>query len=134
MSTFTNFLVAPHLDQNIAQPEVPLNETMDIFDAAICGQLIVPMTIDTTYVLKNTNTDDSLNYPYEWHHAILILNVSNTAQTELHLPDTYKMKYVVENNTGQNILFKTVTGTGVTITTGTTVQVYSDGTNIVSIA
>lgn len=122
----TSNLLIPYLGQNVAQPEIPVNEALDIIDASICGQLIVPMVADTTYLLDVLN----LSYPQEWQYGILILNVLNTIQTELHLPDGYKMKYVIENNTGQNIVFKTVSGTGITIATGTTKIVYSNGIDI----
>ena len=133
--TNTTFLEIPYLIANLNSPEVVVNDALNIIDAAIAGQLIVPMTADTTYVLKNTNTDNSLTYPYEWQYGILILNVTNTGTTALYLPDGLKMKYIVRNNTGQTINFKTVSGTNiVSILTSTIIQVYSDGTDIWSIS
>jgi len=126
MTTYTEFLEVPHLGQNVAQPEIPVNESMDIFDAAIAGALIVPMTIDTTYILDDT----SLTYPQEWQNGILIIDVVNTTSTELHLPDGKKMKYIIDNKTGFDIVFKTVTGAGVTIPAASIYQMYSDGIDI----
>lgn len=130
----TQFLQIPHLIASLASPEVIVNDALNILDASISGQLVVPMTADTTYVLKNTNTDDSLEYPHEWHFNMLILNVTNTITTELHLLDGFKTTYFVQNNTGQTINFKTVSGTNtVSILTGTLIQVFSDGVDIWSI-
>jgi len=129
MTTYTDNLDVPHLGQNVAQPEVPVNESMDIFDAAIAGVYNVPMTPDTTYLLDDT----SLTYPQEWHNGILIIDAVNTISTQLHLPDGRKMRYVLDNRTGFDIVFKTVTGTGVTVPSSGIYSMYSDGINIARI-
>lgn len=127
----TSFLEIPYLAQNVLSPETPENEAKDILDAAIAGQLVVPMVIDTTYVLKLTNTDSTSSYPHEWQYGILIVNTTNTVQTALHVPDGYKKQYIVYNNTGQNLVFKTVSeGTGITIPNGSVYNTFSDGTNV----
>jgi len=122
----TQFLEIPYLGQNVAQPEIPENEAKDIIDAAIAGNLIVPMLVDTTYLLDDT----SLTYPQEWQYGIMVIETANTVSTELHLPDGLAMQYVLDNRTGSDIVFKTVSGLGVTVPPSSIYKMYSDGINI----
>jgi len=132
--TATANLRIDYLEQNVAQPEVPENEAKDVIDASICGQLTKTLTVDTDYVLKITNTDGTTTFPHEWQHGILIINGSNTVGVNLILLDGYKMRYVVENNTGQDLTFKTATGTvNVIIPDASIYEVYSNGTDIIRI-
>jgi hypothetical protein len=51
------------------------------------------------------------------------------------IPDSTEMNYILKNSTtgGQDITFKTASGTGVTWSTTTTKIVYSNGTNVIEV-
>ncbi len=99
----TDYLEVNFLAQGVAFPEVPENEAKQVFDAAIAGQLIVPM-VDADYTLKDTNTNGSLTYPYEWHHGILLTSTANTATRTLTIPAGKKNKYIIHNTSGFDII------------------------------
>lgn len=132
MTTYTNNLLVPHLGQNVAQPETPVNEAMDIFDASVAGQLTVDVNADTNYTLDV----NSITYPQEWQYGTLIITntgITNTAQVDLILPDTYKMKYTLDNRTGSTFSIRLITTTGpigVSVPDGSIYSMYSDGIDV----
>lgn len=83
---------------------------------------------DLTVTLTNTNASQVARH--------YILNVTSgvalTATRNLVVP-TIDKPYIVENNTtgGQNIVVKTVAGSGVTIPNGKKAMVYANSTNVV---
>ena len=119
---------APYLGQNVAEPEIPHNEALDVLDAAIAGQLYIDMIVNTDYSLDNT----SLTYPQEWQHGILIVNpVAHTQVTNIIAPAGSTMKYVVNNSSGGG--FDVVIqqgGVGVSVPDGAIYQVYCDGVDV----
>jgi len=48
-------------------------------------------------------------------------------------PATFEKPYIVQNNCADSIIVKHSTGTGVTVPAGTTMWVYANGTNVVSV-
>jgi len=131
MTTYTTNLLVPHLDQNVAQPEIPVNESMDVFDSAISGQLTLDISGDIGYTLDDT----SLTYPQEWQNGILIITntgTANTASVDVLVPDGKKMKYTLVNDTGSafDIQLKTTSGIGISVPDGSIYQMFSDGTNV----
>jgi hypothetical protein len=130
-TTYTTYLLIPHLEQNVAQPEIPVNIMVDIIDASICGQLTIDVNADTDYTLDNT----SLTYPQEWQYGILIITntgTTNTGTVDIIIPDGLKMKYVLDNQTGSTFAIQLITesGTGVTVPDGSIYSLYCDGTNV----
>lgn len=69
--------------------------------------------------------------PDEARNAVLNLIGTNSTAQNLIAPAVEKT-YIVKNGTGATVTIKTSGGTGVAITTGTTVQVWCDGTNFYS--
>jgi hypothetical protein len=100
-----------------------------LLEQAIGGYQSVSMS-DANYTLTTANgaVDEARN---------MVLRVTGSLSTTRNVscPDGIEKLYVVENATtgGQSIVFKTVSGTGVTITNGSTVMVFVDGTNVRSI-
>jgi hypothetical protein len=99
-----------------------------LLEQAVGGYQAVSMT-DANYTLTTANgaADEARN---------MVLRITGTLSTTRNVlcPDSIEKLYVVENATtgGQSIVFKTVSGTGVTITNGQKAVVYVDGTNVVS--
>lgn len=98
-----------------------------LVDQAVAGSVTITMTPDTNYTLTSTNgaSDEARN---------MFINVTggpHTLTKNVVCPSVSKL-FVVTNNTsgGQDILFKTSAGTGVTIPNGVRAVVYCDGTNV----
>ena len=98
-----------------------------LVDQAVAGSVTITMTADTNYTLTSTNgaSDEARN---------MFINVTGGPHTlvkNVVCPSVSKL-FVVTNNTsgGQDILFKTSAGTGVTIPNGVRAVVYCDGTNV----
>jgi hypothetical protein len=106
------------------------NNFSNVFEQAIVGTGSVDFTTDADKTI--TITDSVTVQP----GRALYLNITTsaigglTATRTLTVPTIYK-NYVVANNTTQSIIVKTSAGTGITITAGTTVPLYVDGTNVV---
>ena len=128
MTTYTTHLIVPHLGQNVAEPEIPVNEMMNIFDAAICGQLSMTAAgmIDDDYTLDDT----SLSYPQEWQYGILLADYTCSAGRSIFVPDGKKMKYVLDNTSSQTITLITESGNGIAVPNGSIYHLYSDGIDI----
>lgn len=125
---------APLLDQNVAQPETPHNEAINVIDATIAKQLNIAMTIDTDYTLDNIG----VSYPQEWQNGVLIIDsvLHTDATSQLILPDGLVMRYLIKNNSGSGfgVTFITATGAGLLIPDDDTYyDVYADGTDIVKV-
>lgn len=127
----TNPLEIPYLEQNVAQPEIPENEAKDILSSASFGILYIDMVIDTAYLIKETNQDLSATYPFEWQHAILVLNsVAHTITTDLVFPELKIGKYVVHNKTSAIITATQYGVNEVDIPINTIYNIYCDGTDV----
>jgi len=130
MTTFTNNFRIPHLDQNIAQPEIPENVAKDIMDS-ITGSIKVIETIDTNnitvaHVDTAYGTTDYQNFMFKVKDTGAFL----TGGISVIFPD-YARTYVFINDTDYGITFKTASGSGITLLAGTNAYGYSDGTNII---
>lgn len=128
MTTTTN-LEAEHWTAQQNQPEVTVNESLDVFDAAVTGTLTHNMTSDANYTLVATG-----GKPQEWMYNRIIITdtgVLLTTNRNIIVPTNAK-DYVFNNQTLQNLLIKTSGGTGQLVGTGVTVRVRCDGTNVVN--
>lgn len=103
----------------------------NLTDQAIAGTASITMTADTTYVLSNLNgqSDEARN---------MFINVgggTHTVTTNVVCPAVSKLYYVYNGTTGgQDIVFKTASGSGVTIPNGQRISLYCDGTDVVAAA
>lgn len=94
----------------------------DLIEAAITNKVDITFA-DAQYTLSANN-----GLPDEARNAVLNLIGTNTGPQNLIAPAVEKT-YVVKNATGAAVTIKTSGGTGVSVATGTTVQVWCDGTD-----
>jgi len=110
--------------------EVVLNDALGILDKVLAGTISHNMTSNADYTL-NTATDEQLNL------AIKITDTSAylTANKNIILPNNSQL-HIAWNNMGNgySLIFKTLSGTGVTVADGEKKLIYSDGTNIQFVA
>lgn len=128
MTTYTNNIRIPHLDQNASQPEVPENVAKDITDQMFTGIY----TLNTVDALDITisHTDDPTQAT-DWQNFMIEINevFTLTGAINVNLP-VNKRVYIFRNSTAQTLTFKTITGTGFTLATNLTAYAISDGTNM----
>lgn len=100
-----------------------------LIEEAIAGVATVTVSAaaDTTLTTSNGGTDQARN-------MVINLTGTMTQQNNIICPAVQKI-YFVKNGTsgGFSVVFKTASGTGVTITNGRTRAVYCDGTNVVDL-
>lgn len=110
------------------------NNLSYIFDAAIAGYQAVTVT-STAQALTYVNGPTSTANLNQSVYAMLKFN-SASAATAIYAPPVSKT-YIIWNNSGYTITIynstvignTTAAGTGIAITTGSKIQVWSDGTN-----
>lgn len=99
----------------------------ELVDAAVAGTAAVAMS-DANYTLTVADglTDES-------RKMFVVLTGALTAQRNVVCPSVSKL-YFVANNTsgGQNIVFKTNAGTGITVPNGEAMVLYCNGTNVIN--
>jgi hypothetical protein len=129
MATTTN-LEAEHWTALQAQPEVPVNESFDVFDAAVTGTLTHNMSTDADYTLVTTGAK-----PQEWMYSRLSITDTGavlTAGREIVAPKNNK-HYVFENATAYNMTFSASAGQAdIVIEAGRERLVRCNGSAIVS--
>ena len=125
MTTTTN-LELVHMEALQDDKDVVVNAALDGMDGSIAGMLTHNMTSDADYTINKT-TDEHLN---------LVLQITDSganlsANRNIIVPDLGHM-YVAWNNTGGgfSLVFKTASGTGITVADGEKKLVYSDATNV----
>jgi hypothetical protein len=93
----------------------------DLIEAAITDKVDITFA-NATYTLSANN-----GLPDEARNAVLNLIGTNVTAQNLIAPAVQKT-YIIKNATGAAVTIKTSSGTGVAVATGTTVQVWCDGT------
>jgi len=128
MTTYTDNLRIPHLDQNVAQPEIPENTAKNIIDQALTGIYTFDTVDDNDIVISHT---DDPTQPTDWQNFMFEINevVDLTTSKTVTLPDTART-YIFRNSTDQVLEFKTTSGTGFNLNPTLTAYAYSDGTNM----
>lgn len=102
------------------------NGITQLVEASIAGTASVAMT-DADYTLTTANgaADES-------RKMFITLTGALTATRNVICPAVSKLYFVQNNTSGaQDIVFKTPTGTGVTVANGKIQALYCDGTNVV---
>lgn len=95
------------------------------------GSLIeaaITNAVDITFANAEYTLTAYNGLPDESRNAVLNLIGTNSGSQNLIAPAVQKT-YIVKNATGATVTIKTSSGTGVAIATGTTVQVWCDGTD-----
>lgn len=104
------------------------NTNWSLVEQAITGVQTITM-VNADYTLSNLNgvLDEARN-------AVLVVNGTNSAVRKVIAPANQEKVYIVSNQTsgGFDITIGTISGSYVTIKNGTTVQVYTDGSNFYS--
>lgn len=102
------------------------NGVTSLLESAIAGTAVVAMT-DADYTLTTANGAAD-----EARQMVLRLTGALTANRSVICPTSSKL-YFVRNATagGFSIVFKTASGTGITVRTGEAMLLYCDGTNVV---
>jgi len=98
-----------------------------VIEKAIAGaSSIVMMDIDYTLSTNFGSADEARS-------AILLVSGTNTALRNIIVPTASKV-YLVSNLTvgGFSVVVKTTAGTGITVPNGATLQLYCDGTNVLT--
>ncbi|RLD08598.1 MAG: hypothetical protein DRI65_01810 [Chloroflexota bacterium] len=130
MTTYSDNLRIPHLDQNVAQPEVPENTAKNIIDS-ILSNVYILQTVDANDI--TISHTDSVVDSTDWQSFMIEIRDSGAYLTDainVNLPDNPR-PYVFKNSTSYSVNFKTTGGTGVTLTAGSNAYCFSDGVNIV---
>lgn len=129
MSTTPNFLI-DHISASQNQKEVTANSAFDLLEGAVSNLLSKALPSDANYTLTANEGGEALG-----NFAVKITGTI-TADRNIILP-TNKKVYAVQNATtgGFNLVFKTSSGTGVTLAVDTTkyTMLYCDGTNVVTL-
>jgi hypothetical protein len=110
-------------------PDVPINEGLNVFDAKVCEVLVIDFASDADLNITATGTK-----PQQWQYAGFEMTDTGTSLTtgrNVVLPNTEKAFYSFHNNTAQSLTLKTSGGTGITVATTKRALLYSDGTNVV---
>jgi hypothetical protein len=129
--TFTGALKARKIEQGAYSNSYAarFNEDMvDVFDAAIAGQLEIDIGSSTTHALEamaNGTLSDS-----HYFHLRFVGTPASAVTVTVPASVTPSKEYLVENQTGQALTFKYAATTGVTVQDGDTVAVRCNGTNV----
>lgn len=117
----TTNLGITHLLSNSDQPEVPVNQAFDDFDAALCEELAWTITGDTTATQAQLAS------------AILhVLGGAPAAAFTFSLPAGKSRLFAVRNTSGKTATVQVTgaPGTTVALATGYSALMHSDGTNV----
>ena len=131
MTTWTDNLEVPHLDQNVAQPEIPENVAKDIFDTIFAGMYTTDFPSDADYIYVYV-ADPTLAQP--WHNYVQKFTdvaFPLLATRTVTFPAN-KRPYLLFNDTDQELNFKiSGSGTSILLAVGETVYAYSDSIDLI---
>jgi len=127
MTTWTEYLEVPYLDQNVAQPEIPENVAKDIFDVIFAGMYTTAMP-DANYAYLYT-PDPKAAQP--WHNFVQKFTGTLTQSRVVTFPANNR-PYLLINSTNQILEFNTTVqvAANVSLGIGKNAYVYSDGTDL----
>ncbi len=133
MATYSDNLRIPHLDQNVAQPEIPENTAKNIIDNILSNVYTIDVTsTDVTNGYINIVHNDDPTQPTDWQSFMIKITDTGTlltAQIDINLPDNAR-PYIFVNDTSQPLKFKTTNGTGFVLIASANGYAFSDGVNI----
>jgi len=128
MTVYSNNLRIPHLDQNVASPEIPENTAKDIIDSVMTNiytiETVDEFDITITHTDSTTTTDDWQSFVFDVKDTGTFL----TGSINVILPDNTR-PYIFRNSTAYSITFKTATG-GFSLVGGGNAYAYCNGTTI----
>ena len=122
----TSNLGITYVSASQADKEGTINTGLDKLDGSIAGRLAHDFASDANYTLTAA---ENLNMIVEVQDSLVVLTTSRdvilASNTQMH---------IAVNNTAQIIQFKLSTGTGASLQPGAMEVIYSDGTNVESVA
>ena len=130
MTTYTSNYRIPHLDQNIAQPEIPENTAKEILDQILGGTYTFNFVLDEDYTIPHV---DDPTQATDWQNGMINITDTDTVLTasrSIILPANTR-QYIFINNTTQAITFKLSGQAGATLQAGKNMYAYCNGTDIV---
>jgi len=132
MTTWTDNLEVPHLDQNVAEPEVPENVAKDIFDEIFAGYNTTDFLLDEDLTFVYV-PDPKLAQPWHSFAQNFIDDTTALTATRTVTFPANKRPYLLINNTDQTLEF-IVSGSSNPISLangGANMYCYSDGTDLI---
>ncbi|MCP3899120.1 MAG: hypothetical protein GY707_05235 [Desulfobacteraceae bacterium] len=132
MTTYSDNLRIPHLDQNVAQPEIPENTAKNIIDNILSNVYqYSPDATDVSNGYVEITHSDSVVGATNWQSFMIEIleGVDMTTNFEVRLPINPR-PYIFKNSTSYTITFKTITGAGFPLASGSNAYGFSDGANI----
>ena len=118
------------LEQNPLTPWIPINAAQATLSASTNALLTKTLTSSNLDLTINTGTAPTLRTQYYNMRYLRILGVFTATRT-VTVPATARDFIVEHAGTVHDLTIKTPSGTGVTLTSGTTQALYCDGTNVV---
>jgi len=135
MTTYTDNLEIPHLDQNVAQPEIPENVAKDILDAIFSGYYKTDFPSDGDliygYTADPTEAQPWHNFVQDFVDDIESLTIPRTVTFPVN-----NRPYLLINNTDQILNFEIDSQLNDSIPLpngGASMYCYSDGENLLKI-
>ena len=132
MTDYSDNLRIPHLDTNVANPEVPENTAKDVIDQLVSGKYVHDMTSDENYTVIHT---DSPITPSDWQNFMIEITDTTLVLTQsrnIFLPSNQRV-YILINSTQESLGFGVV-GRGVELVpAGGNMYAFSNGIDIIKL-
>ena len=129
MTTYTGNYRIPHLDQNIAQPEIPENTAKEIIDSVLGGSFTYNIESDADYTFVQTDDPTQVTDLQNWIIEITDTNIILTGSVSIILPNNTR-QYVFKNSTSYHLTFKVSGQTGEILAPDHKMLTYCNGTDI----
>lgn len=125
----TAALQLPELATNQAQPDVIVNDALEMLDAAVAGQIDIAVAANANINIGTTGV------PAQWQYAVISVSDYSptvlTANRDVVWPNvTRRGPFTFVNHTARILTVKRVGQTGVTVASGATAQLRDNGTDI----
>lgn len=114
---------------NQTQPEVAVNESLNVVDSIITATFTHNIAADADYTLGTTGSK-----PYEWQYSkikITDTGVTLTGPVNIIVP-ALERPYTFQNDTAETLTLKTPAGSGIAVERGLTARLRCDGTDVIS--
>lgn len=121
----TTNLALPEITESQASKYITHNNALAILDRVIAGIATINIATDANYTLAGDELDSA------------VINITDTGTVLTGGIDIIcangPLVFIAINNTAHTLTFKTTAGTGITIAPTDSIQLLSDGTNVVKV-
>ncbi|MFA6063891.1 MAG: hypothetical protein WC736_14990 [Gallionella sp.] len=129
MTTYTTALEIEELEPQPVQPDLVVNEALNVLDSIIGGQLTHEMTSDADYSIAITGL-----HPQEWQYSSYLFTDSpstlTTGRSIIWPAKSRRDGFAFKNSTAQTLTVKRTGQTGYAVTAGSTAMLRDNGTDI----